>query len=228
MRGRSDCCGRVCVDRWVPYSERSRLVALTAAGQTFGAMIANLASPLVARSWQLSFYVSGCIGILWVAVSNWYATSEPESHPSISAHERAHILSTRNGQRTSCSSSMEEASSARLRRLDGKQYVALALAPTDDSEDCAQAVSSADGTVSAAGKENALVEDEDADRAEGAAGEASRRWSEMEILEPGDGACQVVPLTSEAGVSALVDVEPLPVWYGTGACACVHVVADSS
>ena len=75
--------------RWTIASERARAIALHFSGVAFGTMIALLASPMIviAIGWQSVFYISGALGIVWLAI--WWnkAADGPENCEGVSAGE---------------------------------------------------------------------------------------------------------------------------------------------
>jgi ACS family glucarate transporter-like MFS transporter len=83
---------------WAPYSERGLAVGLIQAGTLFGpALSAPLVAWLIAAtSWRWSFFITGAIGLVWVAV--WLAfVSTPERTRWLPDNERQRILAERHG-----------------------------------------------------------------------------------------------------------------------------------
>jgi MFS transporter, ACS family, hexuronate transporter len=84
------------VAEWFPKHERSLATGIVTAGTGIGAIVAP---PLVGllihfHGWQAAFLVPGAVGFLWViAWKRMYAL--PETHPRITAVERAYILEGR-------------------------------------------------------------------------------------------------------------------------------------
>lgn len=75
--------------RWFPPAEFARAQMLSASGAPIGQMIAY---PLVAwivlqASWQVAFYVSALLGIIWLCFWLWYSRDYPRDHPSITGKE---------------------------------------------------------------------------------------------------------------------------------------------
>ena len=64
---------------WLPLEERTRGVAATTSGQTFGTVIAMASSPLAAKSWPAVFYFFGVLGYVYAAV---LATAIPSVKPT--------------------------------------------------------------------------------------------------------------------------------------------------
>ncbi len=80
------------VSEWFPDKERSVATGWFNIGTAVGAMIAP---PLVvwcilAGSWQLAFFVTGAIGLVW-AGAWWFGYRSPREHPRISEEELAYI-----------------------------------------------------------------------------------------------------------------------------------------
>lgn len=83
--------------RWTPASERARAISLHLSGTALGTIIALLASPpiIIAFGWQAVFYVSGLLGLLWIALWWWKADDWPERSRGVSAAEMADIRAGR-------------------------------------------------------------------------------------------------------------------------------------
>jgi MFS transporter, ACS family, solute carrier family 17 (sodium-dependent inorganic phosphate cotransporter), other len=83
--------------RWTPASERARAISLHLSGTALGTIIALLASPplIIAYGWEAVFYVSGLVGLLWLAMWWWKAADWPEDSPGVSAVEMAEIRAGR-------------------------------------------------------------------------------------------------------------------------------------
>jgi ACS family sodium-dependent inorganic phosphate cotransporter len=83
--------------RWTPASERARAISLHLSGTALGTIIALLASPpiIIAFGWESVFYISGLVGLLWLALWWWKATDWPENSPGVSAAEMAEIRTGR-------------------------------------------------------------------------------------------------------------------------------------
>jgi MFS transporter, ACS family, glucarate transporter len=81
--------------RWIPRTEFGRAQTLSLSGITVGQMIAYpLTTWIILHwSWQMVFYVNAVLGIVWAIVWLWYATDTPETHPRVTAAERAYITS---------------------------------------------------------------------------------------------------------------------------------------
>lgn len=83
--------------RWTLASERARAIALHLSGTALGTIIALLASPpiIIAFGWEAVFYISGLVGLLWLAIWWWKAADWPESSRGVSAAEMAVIRAGR-------------------------------------------------------------------------------------------------------------------------------------
>jgi ACS family sodium-dependent inorganic phosphate cotransporter len=79
--------------RWTPASERARAISLHLSGTALGTIIALLASPpiIIAFGWEAVFYISGLVGLLWLAMWWWKAADWPENSRGVSAAEMATI-----------------------------------------------------------------------------------------------------------------------------------------
>lgn len=60
---------------WIPSNERARAIAVVLTGVHIGTTLALVASPIIIRhySWQMVFYSFGTVGLLWIAVWNFFA-----------------------------------------------------------------------------------------------------------------------------------------------------------
>ena len=80
------------VAEWFPMSERSTAMGIINAGTSVGAVVAPPAIALIlgAASWRWVFFISGAIGLLWVA---WWRRSyfPPGRHPRLRSAEREEI-----------------------------------------------------------------------------------------------------------------------------------------
>lgn len=86
---------------WAPASERGLAIGCIQAGTMFGpALSAPLVAWLIAAtSWRVSFFVTGTVGLVWVAV--WMGlVSTPEKTSWLPEAERRHIVVERQGQET--------------------------------------------------------------------------------------------------------------------------------
>jgi MFS transporter, ACS family, solute carrier family 17 (sodium-dependent inorganic phosphate cotransporter), other len=83
--------------RWAPATERARAISLHLSGTALGTIIALLASPpiIIAFGWEAVFYISGLVGLLWLALWWWKAADRPEHARGVSAAELAEIRAGR-------------------------------------------------------------------------------------------------------------------------------------
>ncbi len=83
--------------RWTLASERARAISLHLSGTALGTIIALLASPpiIIALGWQAVFYISGLLGLVWLAAWEIKAADSPERSPGVSAAEMALIRAGR-------------------------------------------------------------------------------------------------------------------------------------
>ncbi|HEY1850012.1 MAG TPA: ACS family MFS transporter [Candidatus Binataceae bacterium] len=83
--------------RWTIGSERSRAISLHFSGVAFGTIIALLISPAIVLrlGWPSVFYISGALGIVWLAVWQLKAANGPEECAGVSPDELALIMSER-------------------------------------------------------------------------------------------------------------------------------------
>jgi len=81
---------------WFPMRERALAVGIfnsgTAIGGTLAAPIASAIA--LAWGWRFAFLFSGALGFIWVAIW-WRFYDRPETHPRLSAAERALIVADR-------------------------------------------------------------------------------------------------------------------------------------
>jgi MFS transporter, ACS family, hexuronate transporter len=91
------------VSEWFPRRERGWAVALFDSGSSIGAAVAPaLVLLLVGRfgGWRWAFVLVGTLGLLWLVL--WRRSYHPpETHPRVSAAERAMILADREHERAS-------------------------------------------------------------------------------------------------------------------------------
>jgi MFS transporter, ACS family, solute carrier family 17 (sodium-dependent inorganic phosphate cotransporter), other len=79
--------------RWTLESERARAISLHLSGTALGTIIALLASPpiIIAFGWEAVFYISGLLGLVWLAAWATKAADSPEDSGGVSAAEMALI-----------------------------------------------------------------------------------------------------------------------------------------
>ncbi|OYQ36227.1 MFS transporter [Niveispirillum lacus] len=86
--------GLKAVADWFPKKERALAVGVFNAGANIGAIITPLIVPVItlAWGWQAAFVVTGVLSFAWLAA--WLAFYRtPETHPTVTAEELAHIRS---------------------------------------------------------------------------------------------------------------------------------------
>jgi ACS family hexuronate transporter-like MFS transporter len=79
---------------WFPVRDRALATGIFNSGSNVGAMLAPLIGALVVSlsGWQAAFYVTGAIGLVWVAY--WLIVyRSPDEHPRVSPSELAYINS---------------------------------------------------------------------------------------------------------------------------------------
>ncbi len=83
--------------RWTIAAERSRAISLYVSSVSFGTAVALLASPLIVLTlgWPSVFYISGVLGLLWLAIWFLKAADVPEKCAGMTTHELAMIEADR-------------------------------------------------------------------------------------------------------------------------------------
>jgi ACS family sodium-dependent inorganic phosphate cotransporter len=83
--------------RWTLVTERARAISFHFSGVTLGTIIALLVSPpiVLAFGWPAVFYISGALGLLWLAAWQLKAADSPEECPGMTADEMATIAAGR-------------------------------------------------------------------------------------------------------------------------------------
>ena len=86
--------------RWMLATERARALSLNFSGMYLGTVLALLASPVIigAFGWPALFYISGALGLVWVAAWMLGADDRPEDSRRISVAELARISVSRNAE----------------------------------------------------------------------------------------------------------------------------------
>ncbi|XP_046680590.1 putative inorganic phosphate cotransporter [Homalodisca vitripennis] len=93
--------------QWAPSPEKYRIFTFVFVGTQFGTMITMFVAGYLAASpwgWPSIFYCTGLCGVLWSVVWLFVGADSPDSHPSISDHERKYIKSTLINNSDNCSS----------------------------------------------------------------------------------------------------------------------------
>jgi len=80
------------VAEWFPQRERALATGLFNAGSNIGAILCPFVVPRMYASWgwPVTFYVTGALGLFWL-VAWWWLYENPETHPRLTAAERAYI-----------------------------------------------------------------------------------------------------------------------------------------
>lgn len=83
--------------RWTVVTERARAISFHFSGLTFGTMIALLVSPaiIIELGWPAVFYISGGLGLVWLAAWQIKAADAPEDCPGVMPEEMATIAAGR-------------------------------------------------------------------------------------------------------------------------------------
>ena len=79
--------------RWIPFQERTRAIAITNSGISFGSVFGLVVTAMIIEgySWEWVFYSFGALGILLFFFWQKVVTSYPEDHKSISNEELEYI-----------------------------------------------------------------------------------------------------------------------------------------
>ena len=79
--------------RWIPFQERTRAIAITNSGISFGSVFGLVVTAMIidGYSWEWVFYSFGVLGILLFFFWQKVVTSYPEDHKSISNEELEYI-----------------------------------------------------------------------------------------------------------------------------------------
>jgi ACS family hexuronate transporter-like MFS transporter len=92
--GSANPAGMKATSEWFPAKERGLAGGVFNIGASVGSL---LAAPLVAwailsYNWQSAFFITGALGLVWVALWLWLYDS-PVNHPNLSEQEREYIAS---------------------------------------------------------------------------------------------------------------------------------------
>jgi len=85
------------VSEWFPRRETGWAVALFDSGSSIGGAVAPVLVLWIFHTfggWQPAFIITGTLGFAWLLLFRWFYRS-PETHPRLSAEERAYILADR-------------------------------------------------------------------------------------------------------------------------------------
>lgn len=88
---------------WTPITSRSRVVSIVQSGSDVGAVVAMMASGVLAEStflggWPSIFYVFGFAGIVWFVTWSLLAFDTPSQHPRISSEELEFIIANQGNE----------------------------------------------------------------------------------------------------------------------------------
>ena len=83
------------IAKWIPLTERSKLITFINAGAQFGTIISLPVSGLIAANinWESIFYFFGGLGCVWFVFWILLIFNSPQTHPRISMEERFYIES---------------------------------------------------------------------------------------------------------------------------------------
>jgi len=90
------------VSEWFPRRESGWAVALFDSGSSIGGAVAPVLVLWIFHtfgSWRPAFIITGALGFLWLLLFRWLY-HPPETHPRLSAEERAYILADRSSPDT--------------------------------------------------------------------------------------------------------------------------------
>ena len=79
--------------KWIPLNERARAVGFANSAIPLGTAFALIISPIIIQrlGWEWVFYIFGFMGFIWYAFWHRMVTSDPRTHPKITAEELSHI-----------------------------------------------------------------------------------------------------------------------------------------
>ena len=79
--------------KWIPLNERARAVGFANSAIPLGTAFALIISPIIIQQlgWEWVFYIFGFMGFIWYAFWHRMVTSDPRTHPKITAEELSHI-----------------------------------------------------------------------------------------------------------------------------------------
>ena len=83
------------IAKWIPLTERSKLITFINAGAQFGTIVSLPVSGLIAAKldWETVFYFFGSLGFVWFLFWLFLVFDSPIRHPRISMEERFYIES---------------------------------------------------------------------------------------------------------------------------------------
>ncbi|KAG8180927.1 hypothetical protein JTE90_013933 [Oedothorax gibbosus] len=87
----------VLIGKWSPEMERSRTSAVIFSGSAIGTVVSMALSGILSATygWEWVFYLFGFVGVVWCVPWLLLVHESPETHPTISDREKAHIMEGR-------------------------------------------------------------------------------------------------------------------------------------
>ncbi len=81
------------ISRWFPKEERSKAIAFSVSGISFGTMIGLAITPYIVlyMGWEWCFYLFAVVGVIWFIFWQPLISTDPNKHPRISANELSYI-----------------------------------------------------------------------------------------------------------------------------------------
>lgn len=75
--------------RWIPFNERTRAIAFTNSGMSFGTVFGYVVTAIIIQyySWELVFYLFGTLGIIWFFFWQKKIYAYPNNNPHITKNE---------------------------------------------------------------------------------------------------------------------------------------------
>jgi ACS family hexuronate transporter-like MFS transporter len=121
------------VSEWFPRRESGWAVALFDSGSSIGGAVAPVLVLWIFHtfgSWRPAFLLTGALGFGWLLLFRWLYRS-PETHPRLSAEERAYILADRPARLTATGDPSQRIPMNRLLRMPQTWGVIVAKTLTD-------------------------------------------------------------------------------------------------
>lgn len=85
------------LSKWIPKSEKGRLISFVFGGTQFGSLVMLPVAGLLASSaggWPSIFYVSGVIALVWVIFWSIMGVNSPTEHQTMNEAEKEFIMSS--------------------------------------------------------------------------------------------------------------------------------------
>jgi MFS transporter, ACS family, hexuronate transporter len=121
------------VSEWFPRRESGWAVALFDSGSSIGGAVAPLIVLWIFHvfgSWRPAFIITGALGFGWLLLFRWFYHA-PETHPRLSAEERAYILADREERQVAPGAGSQRLPAGTLLRLPQTWGVIIAKTLTD-------------------------------------------------------------------------------------------------